>query len=166
MGCLSLIKEKDFLGLPGISSAVGVFICRLPWVLIWLNMLNKSAFKLIKRTISVEERNFPFFMGYLNLYKLWAYIFIFYIWGRGTKRICHIKLAFIFQIKYPNFRERRTLYKSCVTSNSFVLPHAREFLGQKRKKVQLQTIMKNELAVFQREGIPSGCVSTTFNISS
>lgn len=55
---------------------VGFFICRLPWVLIWLNTLNKIAFSLQRGTLSAEERHFPFFMGYLNLYKFWAYIFL------------------------------------------------------------------------------------------
>lgn len=72
--------EKDVLELPEVSSVVAFFISRLPWVLIWLNTLNKIAFSLQRVTLSAEERHFPLFMGYLNLYKFGAYIFFsFYI---------------------------------------------------------------------------------------
>lgn len=77
--------EKDVLEFPGVSSVAGVFICRLPWVLLWLNTLNKSALCCQRGTLSAEERHFPFFTGYLNLCKFGSYIFTFYVWGRGIK---------------------------------------------------------------------------------
>lgn len=37
---------------------------------------------------------------------------------------------------------------------------------KKKEKGQVQTIIKNELAVSEREGIPSGHVATTLNATS
>jgi len=56
-------------------------------------------------------------------------------------------------------------YKSQAISNTFVPLHVQGFQGRGGEG-QVQTIMKNELAVFEREGIPSGCVTTTLNITS
>lgn len=55
------------------------------------------------------------------------------------------------------------IYKSCITSNSSVPSQIWEFQGGGEEEGQVQTIMKNELAALEREGIPSGCVATTLN---
>lgn len=66
------------------------------------------------------------------------------------KRICYIKLAFNYQYltKYPNLREMLILNEAPPPTALF--HHASEFLGGKKIKCQVRTVMKNELGLWRR----------------
>lgn len=128
--------EKDVLGLPGISSVVVVFIYRLPWVLIWLNTLNKSASRLTKRNFFSRRKALSIFHGLSESLQALGQCFYFSHMRERNEKNLLCKSGF----KFPNILFHIPTWERCLffichnlPLNDFVPPQVQVFRGGEGK---------------------------------